>query len=153
MLNLTRQERLVIQFLVVFFLIGTVIHFYKSKVRRSDDTMMKHQTNEARQFQEMSERVDSLYMISDSGKTIKSPKKSSRKSTSKKTAVIVRPVKVNTASKEELMSLPRIGTVLADSIISYRERNGKFSTVDDLLKVKGISQKTLDRIKGEVAIE
>jgi competence protein ComEA len=153
MLNLTRQERLVIQFLVVFFLIGTVIHFYKSKMRRSDDTMMKRQTSEARQFQKMSERVDSLYTVGDSTGTTKSPKKTTKKSTSKKKTVIVRPVKVNTASKEELMSLPRIGSVLADSIINYRKRNGKFSTMDDLLKVKGISQKTLDKIKGEVAIE
>ncbi|MDD5766404.1 MAG: helix-hairpin-helix domain-containing protein [Candidatus Marinimicrobia bacterium] len=122
-------------------------------MRRSDDTMMKRQTSEARQFQKMSERVDSLYTVGDSTGTTKSPKKTTKKSTSKKKTVIVRPVKVNTASKEELMSLPRIGSVLADSIINYRKRNGKFSTMDDLLKVKGISQKTLDKIKGEVAIE
>ncbi|MFA4838780.1 MAG: helix-hairpin-helix domain-containing protein [Candidatus Neomarinimicrobiota bacterium] len=115
--------------------------------------MMKRQTSEARQFREMSERVDSLYTVSDSDKTPKSPKKSTKKSTGKKPAMVTRPVKLNTASKEELMSLPRIGSVLADSIINYRKRNGKFSTVDDLKKVKGISQKTLDRIKGEVAIE
>jgi len=149
MLNLTRQERLVIQFLVVFFLIGTVIHFYKVKTGKSDETMIKRQTSETRQFREMSEHIDSLYAASGS----KEVSKSHKKSTSKKAVVINRPVKVNTASKEELMSLPKIGSVIADSIINYRRRNGKFSTMGDLLKVKGISQKTLDRIKGEVAIE
>ena len=52
----------------------------------------------------------------------------------------------NTATNEELQTLPGIGPVLAARIIEYRETVGKFRTIDDLLAVKGIGEKTLAKI-------
>lgn len=71
------------------------------------------------------------------------PKKSSG-STEKK---VTFPVNINTASKKELDALPGIGEVLAQRIIDYRSANGPFSTVDELTKVKGIGEKTLEKLK------
>ena len=71
------------------------------------------------------------------------PKKSSDSSEKKATY----PVNINTASKRELDALPGIGEVLAQRIIDYRSANGPFSTVDELTKVKGIGEKTLEKLK------
>lgn len=62
-------------------------------------------------------------------------------------------ININTASQEELESLPEIGPHLAEEIISYREENGAFETIDELLDVPGIGTATLDAIRELVTIE
>lgn len=59
-------------------------------------------------------------------------------------------VDINTATVEELMSVPGIGQVIAQRIVEFREKNGPYASVDDLLKVRGIGEKSLDRIRGRL---
>lgn len=61
-------------------------------------------------------------------------------------------IRVNTASKEELMTLPGIGEQKALSIIEFREKNGFFQTKEDLLQISGIGEKTLERLEDYIIV-
>jgi competence protein ComEA len=67
-------------------------------------------------------------------------------------AIAFAAVNINTATKEELDSLPGIGPVKAQAIVDYRTKNGPFKSIDDLKKVSGIGEATFDKIKGGVAL-
>ena len=55
-------------------------------------------------------------------------------------------ININTATAEELAQLPGIGPVTAENIVAYRDENGKFETVFDLLDVSGIGKETMKNI-------
>ena len=61
-------------------------------------------------------------------------------------------ININLASQAELETLPRIGPAMAQRIIDYRTEHGSFRTVDELLEVKGIGPKTLQRLSDRVTV-
>ena len=72
--------------------------------------------------------------------------KSKIKST-KKSSTPASKVNLNTATVEELTTLPKIGEKTAQLIINYRKEKGRINSPEDLLNIKGIGEKTLARIK------
>jgi competence protein ComEA len=61
-------------------------------------------------------------------------------------------ININSASATELETLSGIGEVLAATIVEYREQNGPFASVEDLMDVSGIGPATLDEIRDQVTI-
>ena len=56
-------------------------------------------------------------------------------------------VNINTASMEELQLLPRVGPSLAGRIVEFRQANGGFRTVDEILAVKGIGESSFEKLE------
>lgn len=59
-------------------------------------------------------------------------------------------ININTADKEALKTLPGIGDAKADSIISYREANGPFQSIEDLMNVEGIKEGVFHKIEDKI---
>ena len=61
-------------------------------------------------------------------------------------------VDINRAGKEELMTLTGVGETRAQAILAYRETHGNFSSVEELMQVEGIKEKTYEKLKDQIRI-
>ena len=61
-------------------------------------------------------------------------------------------IDINTATAEQLTALDGIGETKAAAIITYRDEHGAFSSVDELLNVKGIGEKLLEGIRADITV-
>ena len=62
------------------------------------------------------------------------------------------PVNINSASASELMTLPGIGQTKAQTILSYREKNGPFGKIEDIMKVDGIGEGSFQKLKSRITV-
>ena len=62
------------------------------------------------------------------------------------------PVNLNTATREELMTLPGIGEAKADAVIAYREENGGFSSPEEIMNISGIKEAVFSQIKDRITV-
>lgn len=62
-------------------------------------------------------------------------------------------ININTADKAVLEQLDGIGEKMAGRIISYREENGPFLSIEEITKVSGIGDKLFERIKNDITVE
>lgn len=132
---MNKKEKTVLYFLIISLLIGSVISIYKRQRER--------QNLELALIKSLSgnEKLPSLE------ETLNTP------NYPKEVQISKSKIDINQASAKELEALPGIGPVLARLIIEERNRVGRFSSVEDLLRVKGIGKKKLAKIKDKIKIE
>jgi competence ComEA-like helix-hairpin-helix protein len=125
---LTKTERKVVLFLVITLLAGAGIRLYQSM------------SPSAPQFD---------YSASDSTFAALSaaPEDSSAGSVKEGVGDASGKLNINTATKQQLLDLPGVGEVTADRILTYRTETGKFSNVDELRAIKGMSKKKLETLR------
>jgi competence protein ComEA len=58
-----------------------------------------------------------------------------------------KPININTASVTELMQLPKVGQKTAERIVGFRKQHGAFKRVEEIMNVKGIGEKTFEKLK------
>jgi competence ComEA-like helix-hairpin-helix protein len=63
-----------------------------------------------------------------------------------------KPIDLNVANVKELQELPGVGAVTAQRIVDMRQKTGRFKRVEDLLAIRGISQKKLDAMRPYVTL-
>ena len=61
-------------------------------------------------------------------------------------------ININLATTETLKQLKGIGDVKAQAIIDYRNENGRFKNINEILNVKGIGEKTFEKIKDHITV-
>ena len=62
------------------------------------------------------------------------------------------PVNLNTATQTQLETLPGIGAKAAERIIEYRQKNGGFKKLEDLMNVQGIGEKNFLKLKSKLSV-
>ncbi|OQY20303.1 MAG: hypothetical protein B6I36_01565 [Desulfobacteraceae bacterium 4572_35.1] len=62
-------------------------------------------------------------------------------------------ININTATKIELQEIKGVGPSMAEKIINYKEQHGQFHKISELCNIKGIGEKSLQKIAGQVCIK
>jgi competence protein ComEA len=70
----------------------------------------------------------------------------------KATAPTAAKVNINTATAEQLQTLPGIGPALAKTIIEHRTKSGKFNKIEEILNVKGMGEKKFEKIRDRLTV-
>ncbi len=61
-------------------------------------------------------------------------------------------INLNTASAADLENLPGVGAKMAERIVEYRQKNGPFKKIEDLMNVKGIGEKNFLKLKARLSV-
>ena len=139
MLGLNRQEQKFVLFFLFTMIIGFGVKVYKNVADPPIDKQWQSKQRIIASFQEKSTIVDTTTVPKDLPELEKKD--------------LIAKININTANRQQLELLPRIGPSLAKRIIAFRNQNGAFTNINEIKKVKGIGEKTFILIKSQITVE
>ena len=139
----TKQEKLVLKFLLASLTLGVLAMVYKNNLLEPGP--LPKEIQQAAVFQA---DANSALLDHSSIPTIINTDAAVQKRTESSQIL----VNINTAGKGELIKLPSIEPVTAERIMRYRDDFGRFNTIEDLKNVKGIGSKTLEKLKTHITL-
>ena len=141
-LGLTKSEAGVILFLSFGLILGGA-----AKILKMDKATEHFDFSQSdAYFQAASAKIDSIIAVEEDTLHAQGGSQSKAKPS------VAFPIDLNLATQTELTALPGVGETTAKRIINFRSSNSKFTSVDDLLKVKGIGPKKFEKIKPFVKV-
>jgi len=141
-LGLTKSEAGVILFLSFGLIVGGT-----AKILNLDKATERYDFSQSDKFFEAaSSKIDSIIAVEEDTLKTASGFQSKAKPT------IDSPIDLNKATMDDLTALPGVGKTTAQRIIDFRESNSMFTSIEDLLKIKGIGQKKFEKIKPFVKV-
>ncbi len=151
MLNFTRQERVVIYFLVLTLGVGTILRLVRNQRHENELTPQRFYA-EQEQFKKIADQInsDSTQLVDNANPTLKAAPASV---SGEKKEAVHKLINLNTAGIGELAELPGIGPAIAKRIRAYTDQHGPFKNKTDIILVKGIGEKIYTRIEGLVTTE
>jgi len=151
MFNFTKAERNAVLFTVIILLISGIYHLISpTKIIQPKYDYSASDSIFKRLGQKLPTEPDTmpkLQALPDPKETKSNPFYKTVKPTTKIEKLLFNSININTASEKELQRLPRIGPAKAKLIVEFRNKNGKFNYVEELLEIKGIGKKTLEKLK------
>jgi competence protein ComEA len=149
-IGFTKNEKRVILFLIIVLVIGFGIKLYVEVLSKPELPPYDF-TEFDEKYRKASETYNKLLngdtTISDSLNNVIDSLADKKQNEYKEFLY----VNINTASKDDFIKLPGIGEAMADEIVSYRDKKGKFKKIEDIMKVDGI--KKFDKIKEFIKIK
>ena len=144
-LGFTQTESRVVVFLILTFLLGAGVKVYKSNMASGVSHDYGSSDSEFAARSSLLTSTDSISAkYADNENDVKRQSTPATKNSHED--LLPQSININTASKNELAKLPGIGEAMAERIILYRKEHGRFTAVNDLMNVKGIGKKKLERM-------
>jgi len=139
MLNLTNSERRAVLVAAIVLSLGLIIQWLQPHRQNAEifDYSLEDSLFKVLSADTLENRRTKIKEPSVKKPVSKRPKKTLKEKS----------ININTADTKELEKLPRIGPATAKKILDLRKEKGRFNKAEDLLEVKGIGPKTLEKIR------
>ncbi len=158
-IGFTQSEFKIILFIVSAFFVGAVVNLIKEGERKS--TLLEYNYSKEDSIflntDKQVERKDGTEKLLEKGVASKrelldfrNAKNNENKGDNSSTVNEL--ININSATAEQLATLPGIGEKTAQNIINYRSEHGKFKQINDLMNVKGIGKAKFDKLKNIITV-
>ena len=131
---MSQENRIYVWLIVVIVLAAGYRYYRYTEIKNESEAFLQKKDS---LFYVLKKKSDSIFVTLDSLEYAQR----------KMSLVPVQKVDINRSSEEELTVIPGIGSKMARRIIDYRHANGPFQSTEDLIRVKGIGEKTLGKMK------